>query len=387
MSNTDAREPVSVVDRNTRGTTLEEGMALCLSGGGYRAMVFHLGTLIRLNEVGLLGKLKRVSSVSGGSITAAQLGLNWNRLIFNEQGSASNLIELVINPVLRLSSHTIDAPSILGGIFRFGTSVSDRITAAYREHLFGDATLQHLPADNEGPRFVINATNVQSGALWRFSRPYMGDYKVGRILSPTVSLATAVAASSAFPPVLSPLLMKLRQEDFASDPTTVLQYPPYTTDVVLTDGGVYDNLGLETAWKRFKTLLVSDGGGQLQPEERPKWDWPRHAFRINEIIDNQVRSLRKRQLISALKDPQEPHDGAYWSIRGHIRDYPHPGPLPCPKDRTQELASVATRLQKLDPGLRNRLVNWGYAICATAIGSHVAVPVQAEAKFPMPGGV
>ena len=47
----------------------EAGMALCLSGGGYRAMLFHAGCLWRLNELGLLSSLKRVSSVSGGSIT------------------------------------------------------------------------------------------------------------------------------------------------------------------------------------------------------------------------------------------------------------------------------------------------------------------------------
>src|SRR5208282_640505 len=54
---------------------LEPGTALCLSGGGYRAMLFHLGSLWRLNEAGLLRKLNRISSVSGGSITAGMLGL------------------------------------------------------------------------------------------------------------------------------------------------------------------------------------------------------------------------------------------------------------------------------------------------------------------------
>src|SRR6266481_444265 len=45
---------------------LEEGIALCLSGGGYRAMLFHAGVLWRLNEIGILRKLDRISSVSGG---------------------------------------------------------------------------------------------------------------------------------------------------------------------------------------------------------------------------------------------------------------------------------------------------------------------------------
>src|SRR5215467_15944014 len=92
------------------------GIALCLSGGGYRAMVFHLGALWRLNEAGLLKKLSRVSSVSGGSITAGMLGLKWKTLNFNEQGVASNLIDAVINPVLGLADHTIDDFSIIEGV-------------------------------------------------------------------------------------------------------------------------------------------------------------------------------------------------------------------------------------------------------------------------------
>jgi len=65
------REPISTIDQNTETTKIAPGIALCLSGGGYRAMIFHLGALIRLNVVGLLMPLNRVSSVSGGSITAA----------------------------------------------------------------------------------------------------------------------------------------------------------------------------------------------------------------------------------------------------------------------------------------------------------------------------
>src|SRR5262249_47967676 len=77
----------------------QPGVALCLSGGGYRAMVFHLGTLLRLNELGWLKKLNRVSSVSGGSITAGVLGLKWKKLVFDANGQSSNLLEEVIRPV------------------------------------------------------------------------------------------------------------------------------------------------------------------------------------------------------------------------------------------------------------------------------------------------
>ncbi len=60
----------------------QPGIGLCLSGGGYRAMLFHVGALLRLNETGLLHRLNRVSSVSGGSITAGVLGMNWTQLDF-----------------------------------------------------------------------------------------------------------------------------------------------------------------------------------------------------------------------------------------------------------------------------------------------------------------
>ncbi len=365
----DPREPVSLIDINTRATGLQDGMALCLSGGGYRAMIFHLGALIRLNEVGLLAGLKRISSVSGGSITAARLGMQWRNLKF-ENGVAANLHELVIEPVRRLSEQTIDQWSILSGLLTPGVSISDKVTAAYQKHLFGNATLQDLPADHEGPRFVINATNVQSGALWRFSRPYMGDYKVGRVPNPTIPLATAVAASSAFPPILSPMVMKLSPQDFMPDSTAKLNGSEYREKVVLSDGGVYDNLGLETAWKRFKTLLVSDGGGQMQHEANPKRDWAQHAVRVTGIIDNQVRSLRKRQLISAFKDQQEPHDGTYWGIWSDLEQYPE-SPVNFPEDAAKKLAAVPTRLQKMRPELQDGLIKWGYAACAAAIASHV----------------
>src|SRR4029079_4024377 len=141
-------------------------------------------------------------------------------------------------------------------------------------------------------------------------RPYMRDYLVGEVKSPTIELAVAVGASSAFPPVLSPLKLELKESDYTPG-NEPLHNPPYTTDVVLTDGGVYDNLGLETAWKRYKTILVSDGGGRFGADADPKRGWGRHTMRILFIIDNQVRSLLKRQIVGAYE--QGLRKGAYWS--------------------------------------------------------------------------
>jgi NTE family protein len=362
---------------------IEAGLALCLSGGGYRAMLFHVGALIRLNELGYLGRINRFSSVSGGSITAGVLGMNWSRLRFDGQPMASNLDELLVRPIRALAGTTIDKPTILGGLLTPGRTISESLIGAYRKHLFARATLQALPSDPPGPRFVMNATSVQTGALWRFSKPYMADYKVGMIYDPDVELAVAVAASSAFPPVLSPLRLALDPSTFSQEGRGPLHEPPYTTNAVLTDGGVYDNLGLETAWKRYSTILISDGGGQMQPEPAPHGDWTRHAMRITSVIDNQVRDLRKRQAISSFLSGER--QGAYWGIRSHVADFgPPPGSLACPPALTLRLAQTPTRLRAMDDVLQERLINWGYAICDVAIRRWVDPSAAPPGGFPYP---
>lgn len=278
----DLKEPVRRIPTD-RDEKPQPGIALCLSGGGYRALLFHCGALLRLNEIGLLPQIARISSVSGGSITAALLGLKWKDLHFNQLKVASRLIEEVINPLRKFSETTIDTWSILGGVMLPG-SASERAKRYYKQYLFGDATLQDLPDDwsnahrsTEGPRFVINSTNVQSGVLWRFMKPYMRDYRVGEIRSPKLELAVAVAASAAFPPFLSPLTLEFSPNDFTPSSGLDLQVAPYTTKVFLTDGGVYDNLGLETAWKRYKTILISDAGQNLTDDPTPDTNWLSHS--------------------------------------------------------------------------------------------------------------
>ena len=73
----ESTSPVISIPPDQKALPPQQGLALCLSGGGYRAMLYHLGGLSRLNEAGILPKLKRVSSVSGGSIAAGVLGYKW----------------------------------------------------------------------------------------------------------------------------------------------------------------------------------------------------------------------------------------------------------------------------------------------------------------------
>ena len=348
--------------------SVEKGIALCLSGGGYRAMLFHLGSLWRLNELGLFPKLARISSVSGGSITAACMGLHWNALIFNRRGMAENFQTEIVEPLRAMSRVQIDIPDIVKGLMLPGT-ISEYIASSYAKILFGHATLQDLPDPKRAPEFIINATHVQTSTLWRFSREQMANYRVGRIKRPTLSLATAVAASSAFPPFLSPTVLKLNPKHIVRDPSCDLQYEPYTTQAVLCDGGIYDNLGLETCWKKYRTILASDACGPLSPEERPKRDWPLQAYRLLFMVQNEVQILRKRQLIDSYKQKQRA--GAYWGIASNISDYELRDCLPVPLKWSSELAHTPTRLATLSESLQEQLINWGYAITDAALRKHV----------------
>jgi NTE family protein len=270
MSNGDASGATLPITSEAGEGSLQDELAVCLSGGGYRAMLFHLGTMWYLNDAGYLPKLDRVSSVSGGSITAGVLATRWAQLQFDAGGKATNFGTLIVVPLRKLAGTTLDVGGVLGGIFLPGVTINDRIISGYTKILYGNATLQDFV---DRPRFVINATSLQTGALFRFSKPYLADWRVGRIMKPKVSVAAAVAASSAFPPVLSPARLSFQHSDWQDLNASECGRQPFTTKVVLTDGGVYDNMGIETAWKRCRRVLVSDGGAKYQPDETPHGDW------------------------------------------------------------------------------------------------------------------
>ena len=148
---------------------------------------------------------------------------------------------------------------------------------------------------------------------------------------------------------------------------------------MLSDGGVYDNLGLETVWKRYDTVLVSDGGGKMQPEEEPKSDWARHAYRVLDLVDNQVRSLRKRQVIDSFES--EPKR-TYWGIRTTSR-ITLADALPAPS-KEHGARRNADEPEAHGHTLQERLINWGYAVCDAALRKHFQPGIKKPDAFPYP---
>ncbi len=135
------------------------------------------------------------------------------------------------------------------------------------------------------------------------------------------------------------------------------------------------------------TLLVSDGGAALKHEQRPSQLWPSQVLRVLDIVDNQVRALRKEHLLEDYKDDgPRGRAGTLWRIRSHISDYDLPDALPAPPERVSELAKTPTRLARLALERRRRLVNWGYAIADAGMRKWVVPPTPAPPPpaFPFP---
>lgn len=334
---------------------LEDSIGLCLSGGGYRAMIYHVGALIRLNELGFLPRLAEVASVSGGSITSGVLALRWSQLKFDERGRAANLDELLVRPILRFAEEGIDIRAILYGLLP-GRSAADSLVRAYDRHLFDGASLQDI---TDFPRFTFMATNLQTSSGWRFAKSYAADYRVGMIDRPALPLARVVAASSAFPPFLSPVRIDLSRETVRATQGADLHRDPFISTAVLSDGGVYDNLGLERVWKRCRTILVSNAGRTIPEVGSPTGRWFGQTLRTLSLIQQQAEHSRRRILFGMANAGQR--KVAYWSIDAGSGLYGLSDALPFSQNDAVTAATMRTRLNPVSYEEQLLLLRAGYS--------------------------
>ena len=243
-----------------------------------------------------------------------------------------------------------------------GVSASRRLADAYDKHLFRGKTLQALP---NFPIFVINATNMKTGVLWRFTKAFAADYRIGMIRKPEIRLADAVAASSAFPPILSPMKLDLSRYQIEKTEGADLHFPPYTKRAALTDGGVYDNIGLETIYKRCKTIFVSNAGGSVPDYGGAFNFWSTQLQRIITIMNGQHDSLRIRQLIEAFKD--EERNGAYWGLNSRLDRDHQVGSLSISNQDVRDGEDIRVRLNRFKPDEKEQLIKLGYCLCDKAL--------------------
>jgi NTE family protein len=361
----------------------EKGIGLALSGGGFRAVLFHVGALWRLNELGALARLDRLSSVSGGSIASGLLAVRWKQLRF-QHGVAADFGAQVVAPLRRFCGMDIDVAAVLGGAVDPLESAGDKLADAYREHLGLGVPLQSLP---DWPRFVFNSTNYATGTSFRFSKPYAGDYRIGLIRKPPFDVATAVACSSAFPPALAPIELDVDSPDMfeRTDGADLWDRVDFRRRLQLADGGVYDNLALETVWGRYDTLLVSDAGKPFELDATTGAFAPRQLLRVMDIGLNQALALRKRMLMREYRGGEL--QGAFWAINTPIGNYSVDDALPVAPARVAALGAIRTRLDRCSEQEQCELVNWGYAVADAALRAYApdaVLQVRAAPQWPYP---
>lgn len=356
-------------------------IGLALSGGGFRATLFGLGSLWRLNEAGLLGRLDRISSVSGGSILAGLLAHRWRRLDFAD-GSARNFKAEVVDPLRALCDKTIDVSAGIKGVINPFKSAGEYLADCYDKYLFHAATTRDMPDPVRPgePRFVLYATNMQTGRNFRFRQDMLADWKLGVARGASVPLAQAVAASSAFPPVFSPIVVETDPANWAEG-ENIPNLDQLRRRIVLTDGGVYDNMGLETLVGKVDLVLVSDAGAPFEIELDPS-ETPLQMGRVRDILIDQTRALRKRWLIDEFTAGRS--HGAYWGLDTQIGDYADP--LAAAKDNgiTDALAQIPTRLAGFGKLTEGRLINWGYALADAALRRRAGLPIAKSIGLPVP---
>lgn len=358
----------------------DERIGLALSGGGFRATLYHCGALIRLNELGYLKKLDRIASVSGGSITSARLAARWSHLQFDENDVAKNLSKEVIEPLKEFCRQTLDVRVISLGLIPFTKSGTERLVDAYNDQLLDGMTLDQLP---EKPDFIFQSTNLQTGRALRFSRRRVADYLVGEVKDTSKFLvAQAVAASSAFPPVLSPLTIKLDMADWSDLPgTEFFGQALYMRALNLTDGGVYDNLGLERI-DRFGTVLCSDAGKPFNYGTTFSALTPKQVLRALDVAMDQSRARRTSTLFALHSFTNQ--KVAYWGIdMGETRD-PAPDLLPRSARIVKDIANLRTRLNTFSEQEQGRLINWGYAGCDERLRSYITPEAHSPGQLPFP---
>ncbi len=309
-------------------------LGLALSGGGFRASLFHIGVMAALAEKDELRNIEVLSCVSGGSIIGAYYYIKLKKLLedkTDEEITRDDYIKLVqetekdflkgVQKNLRMRIFTN-----LGCNFKMlvnkNYSRTHRLGELYEEHLYkqlwkGDENIYMndlfiTPKETEGnfdittdnwkrrnkvPQLILNATSVNTGHNWQFTASWMGEppgniqadidvkprlrrmyYKEAPEQYRKFKLGYAVGASSCVPVMFHPMPMfKL--------------YPEI--DLQLIDGGLHDNQGIAALIEQECTnMIISDASGQLSTNKIAAANAASLFYRADNILQERLRELQ-----------------------------------------------------------------------------------------------
>ena len=306
-------------------------IGLALSGGGFRAVAFHLGVMRALHDRGVLNRVNVLSTVSGGSVIGSMWAYSTEPFdVFDERvcdllrrGLTADIVRRALRSTralqaagsVAIAASAKAAATALGLGKRLarrgprrnrGGPVEPPVRRAFSrtsafedvlaQRLFGDATINEPARDLV---VVINACELRTGTAFRFGSQESGSWQYGKLTNNAVPVAHAVAASAAFP-VLLPAFDE--RHEFRSPRGDVS-----TERVILTDGGVYDNLGVtclepgrsaaySTNVHPVDYILSADAGhGAL---DRASWPllWPSRMKRSFESVYRKAQDAGKADL-------------------------------------------------------------------------------------------
>jgi NTE family protein len=286
-------------------------IGVALSGGGYRAAAYHLGTLRALHKLGVLENVDVVSAVSGGSIIAAYYVLHKNegfdnfekdfRLKLSEGVIASTYVYVVVlililitlligawlySPWIGLAFIVIVIALIFG--WYHIVPISSMVEHGYKRKFFGDKAMTDLPAS---PLVAINTTDVSTGTLFTFSQKKMSGYKYledGKLIfdNSGFPISKAVMASTCVPFAFNPVRIPKR---FCKSKKNVMP--------LLIDGGIYDNQGAHKFSERnseYKVgyAIVSDAGNTTINSDRI-WNPICLLVKTSDLLMNRIKTFQR----------------------------------------------------------------------------------------------
>ena len=309
-------------------SAVEKSISLALSGGGIRAMVFHMGVLKALAERQLLEKIARISTVSGGSLLVG--------LILKDNGWVWPSSEIYLREIYPTLRQKLCSRSLLSGAIRqlinpknwkFLLSRANLLAMALEHEWEIKASLSELP---KWPEWSINGTTAENGKRFRFKESSIGDYELGYAKADEFSIADAMAVSAAFPGGFGPLVIDTTKFIWKRRPWGSPIGTEVTVDIGykqlhLYDGGVYDNLGLEPffdsghlqAKQEDTYIFASDAGAPLAAGFNYGALSLFRLKRVTDIMADQAHALRVRTFSTYL---QENGDGALIYINTPLID-------------------------------------------------------------------
>lgn len=343
------------------------GVALCLSGGGYRAALFELGAMRRLNELGVLSRVTTVTSVSAGGIASAHL--TEVRGSWPEPGQAiPDFDRTVQSPTERFVARNLrTAPLVARWLMPWrwpsDSAAIDHLASLFERYLPARSLREFAVVGNE-PRFVFIATDNSFADAWRMSADRNGSDAAGYHDDTDWSVGRAVAVSASFPPAFEPAHAgadpdALRGGDFPGGS----KRDELISGLRLNDGGLIDELAVEPVWRDHRHIIALDGGSPYRASEK-------HGLKKDiEILRKQVHEQRKRWLISSFASGEI--EGTYLGIESHVSHFDADAEGYSEDLVSEVIAAVRTDFDRFSRAEIAVLQNHGYLLAEAAAQRHL----------------